>query len=276
MSFCALRKGARVKLGLNEFVIVQRIPDAQWQLQNTVTGEWCTFLETDLLDRFARNELTFVIRADEDGPVADRLAANIARDLSFYSPELVVLAKKRIRYLKTIDARLPIDLTPRIIQPLIREIAEEIDDPNPPGWRTLCRAYRKWLATGRDIRAVIPRYRERGKSGSRMAPETKAITEQVLDQLYMTPERKRVPEVHLEVIRRLEELNQFRAQAERLAIPSRRTIYREIDRRSPYEVMVARYGKRRAEMVFRISGAAHVPIPPASCNGPHARRSHHR
>jgi putative transposase len=155
---------------------------------------------------------------------------------------LVALAKSRTRYLKTIDTHQPIDLTPRIIQPLIREVAEKIDDSNPPGWRTLCREYRKWLATGRDIRAIIPRYHERGKRGSRMVPEAKAITDQVLDQLYMTPERKCVPEVHLEVIRRLEELNQFRPQAERLAIPSRRTIYREIDRRSPYEVMVARFG----------------------------------
>ena len=86
MSFCALRKGTRVKIALNEFVIVQRIPDAQWQLQNTATGEWCTFLEADLLDRFTGNELSFVIRADESGPVTDRLAANVARDLSFYSP----------------------------------------------------------------------------------------------------------------------------------------------------------------------------------------------
>ena len=78
----------------------------------------------------------------------------------------------------------------------------------------------------------------------------------------MTAERKRVPEVHLEVVRRVEELNEFRAQTERLSIPSRRTIYREIERRPPYEVMVARYGKRHADMAFRVSGA-----------GPHTSRS---
>jgi putative transposase len=88
-----------------------------------------------------------------------------------------------------------------------------------------------------------------------MAADVKAISHQVIDQLYMTAERKHVPEVHLEVIRRLEELNEFGPQTERLAIPSRRTIYREIERRSPFEVMVARHGKRRAELAFRISGA---------------------
>ena len=108
-----------------------------------------TFVETDLLDRFARNELTFEIRADNGGVVRDRLAANVARDLSFYPAELVALAKNRMHYLKKVDARQPIDPIPRILQPLIQELAEEIEDPNPPGWRTLCRDYRKWVSTGR-------------------------------------------------------------------------------------------------------------------------------
>jgi hypothetical protein len=101
-------------MGVNEFVILQRLPEAQWQLQNTATGEWCTFPEADLLDLFAHSELSFVIAADEGG-LTDRLAISLARDLSFYSPELVA-----------------IDMTPRVIQPLIRELAEEIADPNPP------------------------------------------------------------------------------------------------------------------------------------------------
>ena len=36
-------------------------------------------------------------------------------------------------------------------------------------------------------------------------------------------------------------------------IPSRSTIYGEIQRKSPYEIMVARYGKRCAEIEFRVS-----------------------
>src|SRR2546426_6935098 len=55
--------------------------------------------------------------------------------------------------------------------------------------------------------------------------------------------------------RRLGETNKLRPEGERLPIPSRATIYREVARRSPYEVMVARYGKRRAEMEFRVAGA---------------------
>src|SRR3984893_7176088 len=71
----------------------------------------------------------------------------------------------------------------------------------------------------------------------------------------MTPERKRVPEVHLEIVRRLSDANELRPEGDRLPVPSQRTIYREIARRSPYAIIAARYGKRRAEMEFRVSGA---------------------
>jgi putative transposase len=71
----------------------------------------------------------------------------------------------------------------------------------------------------------------------------------------MTPERKRVPEVHLEILRRVNDENGFRPMDSRLPSPSRRAVYREIARKTPFELTLARYGKRRAEMEFRVSMA---------------------
>ena len=61
--------------------------------------------------------------------------------------------------------------------------------------------------------------------------------------------------MHLEVLRRLNDVNKFRPASDRLSIPRKSTIYREVERKPVYEVMVARYGQRRAEMEFRVSGA---------------------
>jgi len=253
MALCGLRRGHQIKIGASGFLILRRLPDQAWQLQSIATGELRTFAEFDLLDRFAVGELTFVPRIDVSAAAND-LGNKLLRDLSVYPPELVNLARLRIEYLKEIDRRQPIAITQRAIEPLARSVAERIGDSKPPGWRTVCRDYRKWVAAGRDIRAIMLRYSDRGKRGSRMAPETHAISDQVIDELYMTAERKRVPAVHLEILRRLAEVNRFRPEPDRLPVPSRRTVYREIARRSPYEMMVARYGKRRAEMEFRISG----------------------
>jgi hypothetical protein len=61
MSLHALRKGHHVRIGPSEFVISQRLTERSWQLQNIATGEWRTFNQDELLDQFARNELSFVV-----------------------------------------------------------------------------------------------------------------------------------------------------------------------------------------------------------------------
>lgn len=262
MSLHALRTGQHVRIGPSEFVISQRLAGGHWQLQNTATGEWCRFGEDELLDRFARNELSFVLGGGRQPPLTDQLDRTLQSNLSAYPPEMVALAANRVKYLKEIDRRQPMALTPATLQPLIRSVSEEIKDTKPPGWLTLWRNYRKWVAAGRDIRVIVLRHADQGKRGARMAPEVKIATEQVIKDLYLKPERKRVPEVHLEIVRRLDDANQFRQGPDRLRIPSQRTIYREIARLSPYTVMAARYGKRCADMEFRVSATGPVTIRP--------------
>ena len=253
MSLNALRKGRHVRIGAMKYLILQRLDEHRWQLQNTATGEWCTFTEDHLLDQFARNELSFDPGAENPQEPPVNKTAKLARDPSSRSPELLALAQNRVQYLKEIDRRQPIAITPKTMEPLISSIAKRINDTKPPGWRTLSRDYRRWLAASRDIRAIVSRHSDRGNHGTQMLPEEKAITDQVIEELYMTPERKRVPEVHLEIVRRVTDANKFRLPSDQLPVPSRSTIYREIERLSPYEVMVARYGKRRADMEFRVT-----------------------
>lgn len=250
MSLNRLRKGQRLKVRAGEFLILQKLPDGRWQLQNCATGEWCALAEDDLLDGFVQGEVRFIVDGQGSTGTPESKAL---RDVNAHPPELAALARTREQYLKEIDCRQPIAITKASMEPLIRSVSERIHDDKPPGWLTLWRDYRKWIAASRDVRAIISRYADRGKRGTRSLPDTRIVSERVIDELYMTPERKRVPEVHLEIVRRLSEANQLRAEGDRLPIPSQRTIYREIARRSPYEIMAARYGKRRAEMEFRVS-----------------------
>ncbi len=249
MSLNALRKGNHVLIGSVGFVILKKLDDDRWQLENAVTGEWCVFTEHDLLDRFTNNELVFDKNEIKDGN------ASSYRVLASYPPELIAAAQTRVQYLKEIDRRQPIVFTAKALESLTSAVAERIGDATPPSWRTLSRDYRRWLAAGRDIRAIVQRHADRGSRGSQMLPAVREVSDTVIEKLYMTPERKRVPEVHLEIIRRIADANRLRPASDQLPIPCRRTIYREIDRRPPYEVMAARYGKRHAEMKFRVSGA---------------------
>ena len=102
---------------------------------------------------------------------ADGLPAKVARDLSAHPPELVALARTREQYLKEIDRQQPIAITRTSMEPLIRSVSERIKDDKPPGWLTVWRDYRKWIASGRDVRAIVLRHADRGKSGARSLPD---------------------------------------------------------------------------------------------------------
>ena len=133
MSLSTLRKEQRLKVGTSEFLIVQKLPDSRWQLQNCVTGEWSVLSEDDLLDGFAQGEVSFIVDAQAS---TDGLTVKIARDLSAYPPELVTLARTREQYLKEIDRQQPIAITRTSMEPLIRSVSERIKDDKPPRWLT--------------------------------------------------------------------------------------------------------------------------------------------
>ena len=100
-----------MRIGTIVFLIVQRLPESSWQLQNTVTGEWRTFNEADLLDQFAAGELSFVAAVDHGTDPKNGLPENLTRDLSAYPPDLLALAGNRVQYLKEIDRQQPISIT---------------------------------------------------------------------------------------------------------------------------------------------------------------------
>src|ERR1051326_1696160 len=59
MSLNALQKGSHVTIGPTRFVMLHKVSAHSWQLQNTTTGEWCTWTEDELLEQFSRNALVF-------------------------------------------------------------------------------------------------------------------------------------------------------------------------------------------------------------------------
>src|SRR5207249_3478842 len=96
MPLSGLRPGCAVRMGAATFFIRKKLAEAQWQLENAETGEWRMFAEQDLLDQFTRNELTFERNSDgRQASAIDKAAANLARDLSSYPPDLVGLAQTR-------------------------------------------------------------------------------------------------------------------------------------------------------------------------------------
>jgi hypothetical protein len=73
MSLNAFRTGRRIRVSGTEFLILRKLPNSRWQLQNTATGEWCVFAEDDLLDRYTLWWTPFI--GQKKTPSLDRAAA---------------------------------------------------------------------------------------------------------------------------------------------------------------------------------------------------------
>ena len=237
------------------FTVLRKLPNRTWQLENHTTGELRISTENELLAFFSKGELTFTISHSNSHSSDQILAERLNRDLSVYPPQLIARAQLRLAYLRAVDAAQPIPITPATVSPIIRTVAHRIEDPHPPSFSTFYRDYRKWLAVERDIRATIPNYAGRGAHGSRWPAEVAAVMEDSINDVYMTAERRRMSDVHAEILRRLSSVNKLRCSSDKLPIPSRRTIEREIGRQPVYERVKARYGKRSAEMDFRVTMA---------------------
>ena len=88
MSLSTLKKGQRIKVGTSEFLILQKLPDSRWQLQNCATGEWSALSGDDLLDGFAQGDVSFIVDAqaradglpDQGHPRSLRISARTRGD----------------------------------------------------------------------------------------------------------------------------------------------------------------------------------------------------
>jgi putative transposase len=255
MALMRFRPHQNVVINGNIFTVLRSLPNHNWQLEHHATGELRNASEEELLALFFKGDLTFPVHEVSAYPADKKAIDKLNRDLSTYPAELVERAQRCLHYLRAIDAAQPMSITPSVVTPIITTISERIGDPHPPSFSTVYRNYRRWIATAKDIRAMIPNYTGRGNRTRRWSSEVSAVIDESIKDVYMTPERKRMSDVHAEIYRRLTRENQFRVPTDRLPIPTQCSIRREIGRRPIYELVKARYGKRRAEMDFRVAMA---------------------
>jgi putative transposase len=126
-------------------------------------------------------------------------------------------------------------------------------DPHPPPATTLYRAYKDWIRSDKDIRALLPRHWKKGNRGARLPKETLDIVDASIALVLNHKEARTSKTVHDEVVNRIARLNKLRAEGTKLPIPSERTIRTKIGELPAYDRAKMRHGKRHADLEFRCS-----------------------
>uniref|UniRef100_E1T3X8 Integrase catalytic region n=1 Tax=Burkholderia sp. (strain CCGE1003) TaxID=640512 RepID=E1T3X8_BURSG len=188
---------------------------------------------------------------------SDRLMA-AGRPFSDFSHELQQEAIRRKSYLDALSLSGPPVFTPSILRPAIRCAALSRGDEKTPSPSSI---YRWWKAFERtqDIRSLLPRNSARGPRGPRTSA---AIIELYIESLTETSKllpRLSLQDAQIRLKQKLERENCMRSSADRLSMPSMRTLQRLFRRLSEYDVAVLCDGVDAANRTYRITKSG-VPV----------------
>jgi putative transposase len=172
--------------------------------------------------------------------------------VSDYSESAQQSGKTSLSYLRAIVSS-GLSLKPgAALDEVLAEVSKELGHSKPPSIATLRRWQAKLYRNGGDPTAAMPLYVLRGGPGkSRMSRQVENEMNAVIDNVYLTTEKKSIRTAYEELIRRLAEPSVWECPEMKAPPPSYSTFRRTLMARNQYEVTAARFGARAAERIFR-------------------------
>ncbi len=247
MSRITFKQGLHFWLAQREYVIQSKIADGNLKILDIVTEEISFLSERELVQFFLSGELEF----DTDSALVKPRTYQLA-DFSQIPEQLKAEAQRKEKYVLAVIEQKIETYTYKSLTPIIKQVSQKIDDSKPPSNITLYRWLKDYTSSGGDIRSLIPRYRARGNYDSKINPEVHRLIDEVIAEVYLTPERPSIALIYDVVICRVLHENNLRKSLGQvpLKIPHRSTIYRLIQNLDPIDKAVSRYGKRTASLMY--------------------------
>jgi len=178
-----------------------------------------------------------------------------ARDLDSYPSSIQKETMRRVRILKWFKQRLIGGWTEKNLKPLMSNANQELTTDIPSA-RTLASWWRLYFNSDYQLQSLIPKHDFKGNSSKRFNKSDELFFEQAIAR-FLVKEKTSVAHVYQYYCDsiRLENKSLVSGKIKKL---SERAFYKRIEKMPQYDVMVARYGKYRADIEFNaIDG--HLP-----------------
>lgn len=261
MATGSFQVGQRFVCDQASFRLYRPLGDRAWVVEDLGTGSFHDEDEASLLRRWGCGELRFYEGADTaPRPSAKSLALAGAIEDAYrqsYPDAVWNKAQAKLFFVRKLAG---VPATEAAMTPIIEESwqegAKSSDWPiaRPPHFTTVARWMREYRKAAGDIRVLIDRHADKGNRESRLGELLETITDDVIETVYMTFERRSIQDV-LEMVRgRVAQQNLGRLVSEKLPRPSFNYVKRRIWEIPVYDRWVARYGKRVADIKFRAAG----------------------
>jgi putative transposase len=266
MSIFRFEKGALFTQDRRRYRISEVLPDGELEVQPLDGGRPMIVSRKELEAAYASHALEFMEKdwASASALALPRLATPTAFDL-LPEPEKNE-ARRRHSYVVAIRKHLEGCTSGRwtmeFLRPALDAVREVVGDAKLPSISTLKRWGAAFVAADRSILGLVPNWDKRGNTERRMPARVVAVVRSMINDYYLTTERKTASEVKEFAEAAIDAINLAEPDSKPLPRPSLDLVYFEIGQLDPYEVCAARYGKEYADRKFKQVGRGPRPTRP--------------
>lgn len=248
MQTFSLKPGLIVRHNDRLWRFVKRLVENRLFFSDELAEPWLV-TDTEFYRLYEKRELTVELEQKYLGVIP--MVTNAPRDLSTFQQAHVDEAFRRKKYVDGLMTYSGDRLYSGDIAGRISEIALTINDKRrPPSPVTVLR----WVTAfaNRCITKLVPAHGNKGRHRI-VTGETEDILLDVINTIYLTPERPPIAKVWAEFRDRIQSRNESVSPSQRLKLPSRSSIYRFVDNLDSYVVDCARLGRRVANQNHRVA-----------------------
>lgn len=242
----SIKKGLRFHKDGHNWTIIRRLMDGSLRLE-TDEGELLVATEAEILAGCSNGTWRVDLSGQDEVPSLENI---VPRDLDSFSVAAQAGASRRQYYLNKLTINGRFTSTPDKLKQEIHKIASERGDNIPPSPVSVYRWYRRYAANG-NIVELVDRHEEKGRRQG-WSSEVLYVVEEVINTIYLNPQKHPARAVFEEIQRRLLSLQKINPdKSDQLHIPSRSAIYRHVKKLQQYTIDAARLGKPVADRKFR-------------------------
>ena len=247
MSCSSFKKGTEVNIGGKPHTLRKKVKGNFWQCEEVNSGTLIELSIVELEKLYLERTLVF-----KDGFITGKdflqKKHNLTSELS--EDEWQTLKIKRAYVTAVID----VPNTINAFEPVIKEIWQKLGrdlSPKPPSWSTVYRWKKRYINSGKDIRALAGNQSKKGNTKPRYPKELENLVNKAIDEVYLSPEKGSQRKVLEKAILLARRENMLLVDSMQLPLPTPRLVKRLISAIPAFDVCIAREGRNIALNKFR-------------------------
>lgn len=241
MGTSAFRAGAEILIDGAAHTLLRKVSDAIWQIEEKNSRRIKEVTDDNLRLQYANGKLILL--------TGKTISGAPGRDYQDVPKEAFEIAKVRRAYVMAV---IDLPASKELFGPIIEQVWTKVGQPERrPSFSTVMRWRAAFIASGRDIMSLMPNDGKKGNRTSRYSPEIVGLVTEIIEEKYLSLERKTIQDVLDEATIRVQRENDLRPSSLRLPLPTRRLVTRLVEAIPAFEKYAGRYGRAAAMRKFR-------------------------